>query len=137
MSFIRKIEIEIVSTKHREPPNFSMSFRCPIIFIRKNICKYMGEKKEKRKNIRVQMRSPGNVKIKIVQFWKLQKKKKSTKPVTKIKAIKIHRYLKIPKIEKSLVVEKKKTYRPTRSPNISWNLNFLLGIRKHARNKEG
>lgn len=53
------------------------------------------------------MRSPGNVKIKIVQFWKLQKKKKSTKPVTKIKAIKIHRYLKIPKIEKSLAVEKK------------------------------
>lgn len=52
------------------------------------------------------MRSPGNVKIKIVQFWKLQKKK-STKPVTKIKAIKIHRYLKIPKIEKSLAVEKK------------------------------
>lgn len=83
------------------------------------------------------MRSPGNVKIKIVQFWKLQKKKKkSTKPVTKIKAIKIHRYLKIPKIEKSLVVEKKK---PTvqREANISWNLNFPLGIRKHARNKEG
>lgn len=38
----------------------------------------MGKKKEKRKNIRVQMRSPGNVKIKIVQFWKLQKKKYKT-----------------------------------------------------------
>lgn len=139
MSFIRKIEIEIVSTKHRENhPTFPCPFDVLSFSFGKTYVNIWGEKKEKRKNIRVQMRSPGNVKIKIVQFWKLQKKKKkSTKPVTKIKAIKIHRYLKIPKIEKSLVVEKKKTYRPTRSPNISWNLNFLLGRRKHARNKEG
>lgn len=67
------------------------------------------------------MRSPGNVKIKIVQFWKLQKKKKSTKPVTKIKAIKIHRYLKIPKIEKSLVVEKKK-------PTVQREVQIYPGI---------
>lgn len=136
MSFIRKIEIEIVSTKHREPPNFSMSFRCPIIFIRKNICKYMGEKKEKRKNIRVQMRSPGNVKIKIVQFWKLQKKKKY-KTCNKNKSYKNPSIFKNSKNRKISRGRKKKTYRPTRSPNISWNLNFLLGIRKHARNKEG
>lgn len=43
------------------------------------------------------------------QFWKLQKKKKNAKPVTKIKVIKIHRYTKIPKIKKSLVVKKKKS----------------------------
>lgn len=48
----------------------------------------MGKKKEKRKNIRVQMRSPGNVKIKIVQFWKLQKKKKKYKTCNKNKSYK-------------------------------------------------
>lgn len=135
MSFIRKIEIEIVSTKHRELPNFSMSFRCPIIFIRKNICKYMGEKKEKRKNIRVQMRSPGNVKIKIVQFWKLQKKKYKT--CNKNKSYKNPSIFKNSKNRKISRGKKKKKPTVQREANISWNLNFLLGIRKHARNKEG
>lgn len=73
------------------------------------------------------------------QFWKLQKKKKNAKPVTKIKVIKIHRYTKIPKIKKSLVVKKKNPSSSDREAkrNISWNRNSLLGIRKHARNKEG
>lgn len=53
------------------------------------------------------------LKIKI-NFGNSKKKKKNAKPVTKIKVIKIHRYTKIPKIKKSLVVKKKKIpHRPT------------------------
>lgn len=75
------------------------------------------------------MRSPGNVKIKIVQFWKLQKKKYKT--CNKNKSYKNPSIFKNSKNRKISRGRKKKTYRPTRSPNISWNLNFLLGIRKH------
>lgn len=133
MSFIRKIEIEIVSIENH--PTFPCPFDVLSFSFGKTYVNIWGEKKEKRKNIRVQMRSPGNVKIKIVQFWKLQKKKYKT--CNKNKSYKNPSIFKNSKNRKISRGRKKKTYRPTRSPNISWNLNFLLGIRKHARNKEG